>query len=85
MENIAIIGSGSWGAAIATHIAKMGYNVKIWSFAKEEADMINKDKKCKFLPYLTIENNITCYTDMEKVVEGTDIIFHVTPSKVLEM
>ncbi len=82
MENIAIIGSGSWGVAIATHIAKMGYNVKIWSFAKEEADMINKDKKCKFLPYLTIENNITCYTDMEKVVEGTDIIFHVTPSKV---
>ena len=32
MNNIAIIGSGSWGVALATHLANMGHNVKIWSF-----------------------------------------------------
>ena len=52
MKNIAIIGSGSWGVALATHLARCGNNVKIWSFAKEEMDLINNEKKCKFLPNL---------------------------------
>ena len=50
MSNIAVIGSGSWGMAIAIHLAKIGNNVKIWSFLQEEADIINNDRKCKFLP-----------------------------------
>ena len=50
MKNISIIGSGSWGIALAIHLAKMGNKLKVWSFAKEEADLINNEKKCKFLP-----------------------------------
>ena len=30
MKNIAIIGSGSWGVALAIHLAKQGHNVKLW-------------------------------------------------------
>ena len=40
MKNIAIIGSGSWGVALAIHLAKMGHKVKIWSFEQEEADLL---------------------------------------------
>ena len=28
MKNIAIIGSGSWGIALAIHLSKMGHKVK---------------------------------------------------------
>ena len=49
MSNIAIIGSGSWGTALGIHLANLGNNIKIWSFDKEEADIINSGK-CKFLP-----------------------------------
>ena len=54
MKNISIIGSGSWGIALAIHLAKMGNKVKVWSFAKEEADLINNEKKCKFLPEVNL-------------------------------
>ncbi len=81
MKKIAVIGSGSWGVALSIHLASMGHMVKIWSFAEEEADLINKEKKCKFLPEVTLPENITCYTDYEKTIEDTDIILHVTPSK----
>lgn len=81
MKNIAIIGSGSWGVALAIHLANMGHNVKIWSFAKEEADLINNDKKCVFLPKATIPNNILCSLDFKEVIEGSDIVLVVTPSK----
>lgn len=81
MKNIAIIGSGSWGVALAIHLADMGHNIKIWSFAKEEADLINNEKKCMFLPKVTIPNNIICSLDFKEVIEGTDMVLVVTPSK----
>ena len=81
MKNIAIIGSGTWGIALAIHLAKSGNNIKVWSFSEEEANAINQDRKCKFLPDAVIGENITCYTDMKTVIEGSEIILHVTPSK----
>lgn len=81
MKNIAIIGSGSWGVAIAIYLAGKGHNIKIWSFSKEECDMINNERKCMFLPNATINENIQCLMDYKEVIKDSDIIFHVTPSK----
>lgn len=81
MKNIAIIGSGSWGVALSVHLASVGNNVKIWSFMEDEKDMINNERKCKFLPNLTLPNNIFCSTDFEEVIKDSEFILHVTPSK----
>ena len=81
MKNICIIGSGSWGCALAIHSAKIGHNVKIWSFTEEETNIINNEKKCKFLPMATSPDNVYCTTNIKEAVEGTDIILHTTPSK----
>ena len=81
MKTIAVIGSGSWGVALSIHLASMGHNVKIWSYDEEEARLINEEKKCKFLPMAVIPNNIVCKNDFKEVIEGTDFILHVTPSK----
>ena len=81
MKNVAIIGSGSWGVALATHLARNGNNVRLWSFNKDERDLINNERKCKFLPDIEIGENILCSTDFEKVIDGSDFIMHVTPSK----
>ena len=83
MSNIAIIGSGSWGVALAVHMAKLGHNIKIWSFSKEESDLINNERKCKFLPEVTLPNNIECTQSFEECVKDSEYIFHVTPSKVV--
>ena len=63
------------------HLAKLGNNIKIWSYAQEEADLINNERKCKFLPYIEIPDNIMCTTSFEEAIKGTDFILHVTPSK----
>ena len=79
--NIAIIGSGSWGVALAVHLASLGHNIKIWSFMEEERDIINNERKCKFLPGLNLPENIQCSTDFEEVIKDSKFILHVTPSK----
>ena len=81
MKNIAIIGSGSWGVALAIHLAKLGNNIKIWSFLEEERDLINNEKKCKFLPNVVIPDSIECTTSFKEAIEGSDFIINVTPSK----
>lgn len=81
MKNIAIIGSGSWGVALAIHLAKIGHKVKIWSFMQEEADLINNEKKCKFLPNVLLPEGIECYTSYKEVIENADYVLQVTPSK----
>lgn len=79
--NIAIIGSGSWGVALSIHLAKLGNDIKIWSFDEEEKRIINEEKRCKFLPDAVITDNIKCYTNFEEVLVDADFILHVTPSK----
>ena len=81
MKKICIIGSGSWGVALAIHLAKQGNKIKMWSFSEEEKDLINNEKKCKFLPDAKIPEGIICTNSYKEAIEGTDFIIHVTPSK----
>lgn len=81
MKNIAVIGSGSWGMALAIHLARCGNNIKVWSFLEEEKDLINNERKCKFLPNVEIPDNIMCSTNLEEVIKDAEFILHVTPSK----
>lgn len=81
MKKVAIIGSGSWGVALAIHLAKLENSVKLWSFSEDEKDLINKERKCKFLPNVEIPDGIECTTSFKEAIEGSDFIIHVTPSK----
>lgn len=81
MKKICIIGSGSWGVALAIHLAKQGHKIKMWSFSEEEKDLINNEKKCKFLPDAEIPEGVYCTNSYEEAINGTDFIIHVTPSK----
>jgi len=81
MENITIIGSGSWGVALGVYLAGLGHNVKMWSFAEEENDEINNKKICRYLPDLKIPDNLKCTMNFEEALEGTKLVLHVTPSK----
>ena len=81
MKKVAIIGSGSWGVALAIHLAKLGNEIKIWSFSEEEKNIINNEKRCMFLPGINLPQGIDCSTDIKYVTQDVDFILHVTPSK----
>ena len=42
MKNIAIIGSGSWGVALATHLSRCGNKIKILDVETKEELLVNR-------------------------------------------
>lgn len=83
MKKISVIGSGSWGVALAMTLNRNGHDVKIWSYSEEEANLINNEHKCMFLPKIEVPSSIVCYTNLEESIKDSEIILIVTPSKAI--
>ena len=81
MPKVAIIGSGSWGSALGIYLANQGNDVKMWSFNEDEKNLINNEKRCVFLPQARIPSNVYCSSSYEEVLDGAEVVLHVTPSK----
>lgn len=79
--DVALIGSGSWGTALAMVLADNGHRVQMWSRRLEQAKEINEQNtNFKYLPEITLSKEIVCSTDLEKVVTGKKIVLFVIPS-----
>ena len=52
------------------------------SYEQEKTDLINNEKKCKFLPKVEkLPEGIIATTSYEECIKESEYIFHVTPSK----
>ena len=81
MNNITIIGSGSFGCALAYILSKKeNNNIKIWSYTPDEMNIINNEHKCKFLPGLILDNKIKCYNNYELALKNSNYIILAIPS-----
>ncbi len=79
--NISVIGSGSWGTAVAIMLANKGYDVKLWSWIQEETDRLCSDRENReFLPGVAFPDNITCSHDTKFCIEGADLVITAVPS-----
>jgi len=81
MKKIGIIGAGSWGMALAIYLRNLGHEVKVWANDAEEKNIINNEKRCKFLPNAVVPEGILATNSYEEAISETDIVLHVTPSK----
>lgn len=81
MTKIAVVGSGGWGTALAMLLADKGYDVKLWSYFKEESEELAKTRENKFLPGVKLPDNIECSYDLEYVMKNCRYIVSAAPSK----
>ncbi len=81
MKTVGVIGSGSWGTALAVQLKRAGNNVILWSFKEEEAMAILADRENKeFLPGVKLDEDITV-TYKDEDVSWADMLVFSTPSK----
>jgi len=78
---ICIIGSGSWGTAIAKLLFENGHEVNIWSRSEEEVKSINYFHELeKYLPGIIIPDGITATDSIEKALKDSEIVILAVPS-----
>lgn len=81
---ISILGGGSWGTALAVHLAKKGHDINIWEFNKEQAEEMQSKRICKLLPEALLAENIFVSPDMNQVLPNSELVLLVVPSTHVE-
>ena len=84
MKNIAIIGAGAWGTALAMVARRAGRNVFIQAHEPEVADAINgSHENSLFLPGVTLDPEIRATNDPAEAAVDTDVVLLVVPTQFL--
>ncbi len=80
MNTATILGSGSWGTALAVLLAKRGLAVTLWGRDQTVADAINAShRNPSYLSDITLPESIIATTDLRHAV-GSELILFVVPS-----
>lgn len=81
---VAIVGAGSWGTALAQLAATAENDVRLWARKEEVARGINADHvNPRYLADARLSERIEASTDIARVVGGADAVVIVTPSSVM--
>jgi glycerol-3-phosphate dehydrogenase (NAD(P)+) len=83
MSDIAVIGAGAWGTALAIVLGRKGtHHVRLWAHEVEVCESIAKNRiNQQFLPGRSIPESVTANNDLTAVLAGAQIIVSVMPSQ----
>ena len=77
---VAVLGAGSWGTALSVVLAENN-QVTLWNAFEDTLNIIkDKGENTKYLPGVPI-TNISIESNIQKAIEGKDLILMVIPSK----
>ncbi|HEX7667186.1 MAG TPA: NAD(P)H-dependent glycerol-3-phosphate dehydrogenase [Polyangiaceae bacterium] len=81
MSKVAVLGSGSWGTALAKVLAEKGDDTRLWTRRPDLAVQVNTTHvNEKYLPGARLPDTLTATTDMKDALEGASMVVFVAPS-----
>ncbi|KXY33780.1 MULTISPECIES: NAD(P)H-dependent glycerol-3-phosphate dehydrogenase [Bacillus] len=84
MEEITVIGAGSWGTALSMVLADNGHEVRIFGNNKQQIREINEQHTNKaYLPGIQLSKGIKGYESLEEAMAGVNIVLLVVPTKAI--
>ena len=81
MKQIAIIGAGSWGTALAVVAARAGHGVRLWSRNAAVVSSINKQRvNVSYLSSTAIPDEVTATGDLKAALHDASTVLLAVPS-----
>jgi glycerol-3-phosphate dehydrogenase (NAD(P)+) len=84
VEQIAVLGAGSWGTALSIVLADNKYHVRLWGHRAEQIEEINtKRTNEKYLPGIQLPEGIVGYADLCQAVDHIQTVVLAVPTKAI--
>lgn len=81
IRQVAILGAGGWGTALAVHLARAGHDACLWGRdATLVADMCARRANAVYLPDITFPDRLRVTADLADALRGTAFIVAAVPS-----
>ena len=81
MKQIAIIGAGSWGTALAVVAARAGHSVRLWSRSAAVIDSINDQRvNSRYLSSTSIPDGVTATAEIDDALREASMVLLAVPS-----
>ena len=79
--NVALIGSGSWGTAVAGLAAARAERVTMWAHSEQTAAGINGEhRNPRYLVDYELPGNVVATMDLSQALDGAEAIIFAVPS-----
>jgi glycerol-3-phosphate dehydrogenase (NAD(P)+) len=81
MKNVAVLGSGSWGTALALHLSNAGHNVWLWGRNPELiSEMALTRRNAEYLPEVVLPPGVVMTAHLEEALQRAEFIVAAVPS-----
>ncbi len=84
MKNLAIIGAGAWGTALAIVLSPRFSRVRLWVYEPDLAARMNDSRENDlYLPGCPLPAILQPVNDLEAALDGADVVLSVVPSPLV--
>ena len=81
MKNIAIIGAGGWGTALAIALAQKAGTIRLWVFEPELCESLRRTRiNDLYLPGFRIPDNVEPTGNLASALSGAEMVLSAPPS-----
>ena len=81
MRSVAVLGAGSWGTALAIHLASIGHQVRLWARDAElAADMDRRRANAVYLPDMPFPPSLTALAGLPDALLDAQLVLVAVPS-----
>lgn len=82
MQQVTVLGAGSWGTALAFVLAENGHQTLLWSHRHDQAEEImTQHTNKKYLGDQVLPTNLEATSSLEQAMKHSDIIVMAVPTK----
>ena len=80
-RTVAVLGAGSWGTALAVHLARIGHDVRLWARDPSLVDDLKARRaNAVYLPDVTLPPAVVTTHALADAVAGSELVVSAIPS-----
>jgi len=81
MSDVAVLGAGSWGTALAVHLGRIGHDVRLWARDRVLVDdMSARRVNTVYLPEVTLPDTVSVTNAIDEALGASDLVVSAIPS-----